>query len=122
MLSASDCAVEHSGPGQRVERRDPQAPVGHAGGDDHRPAADLAPTGHGDRELRALGPQPDSRVVLGHLRVRRVRKDPAVEQHHRRQGASGRPGLSEQALSIRAADGVETERNAVSPEQFAEFV
>ena len=203
-------AVEHSGSGQRVERRDAQAPVGHAGGDDHRPAADLGPAGQGDRELRALSPQAGSRVAihvlraevpglrvgphgqvsaahpgreaevvadqraraglaadrfrlqdhggqtlrravhrrgqasrarpdhghvvaplprlslhadrLGHLRVRRVGKDPAVEQHHRGPGAPGRPGLPEQALPLRAPGVVEAERDAVAPEQLAELV
>ena len=59
---------------------------------------------------------------LANLSVRRVRQDAAVEQDHCRQGILACGGLAEQALPIRAVRGVEAKRNAVTSEQFAQFM
>ena len=59
---------------------------------------------------------------LADLRVRGVRQDLAIEQHHRRQGHPGCPCLPELALSLSAVGRVEAERDPVAPEQFPELM
>src|SRR5262244_2445256 len=57
-------AVEHAGADQPVERGDAEPPVGHAGGDDHGPAADLAPAADRHHALGPLGPQAGRRIPI----------------------------------------------------------
>ena len=61
--------VEHPGTEQRLQPRDLQAPVGHAGGDDHCPGPDLAAVFQPHHAQSFVGCQPRGRVAVDEVRA-----------------------------------------------------